>query len=433
MSVSTCCSSPTGPSAAGGGAAGTGSCGGLGHGSGGRRGGGRRLGLLVVLDRGDLGLRRVDRRRVLEVDDQLLVLGRLRRRRPRPRPASPSASRCSGRAWPPRRWRDRLPARGGSARGPRPDSAGARTTRRARCGPWRARPGCPRPPGPTPASRGRRRGPGRRPGSAPGYSAPFVNSRRVTAVSTSGATAASALSRFISWTRTRREEQPRRLGVGVERERLLRGPDGLRALAHLELRLGHQPQALARARRRLEHGHRGRRILLREQRAHEVALRLDVVGRKLERLLKDLRGLVVRAALQEHRPDQAVLHHGLVLLVGGAVEVRQPDLDPQVGGIDLRHLLVDGDRVGDPVVLLVVVGEDLVLAPGVLDQALLVVEVGEPVVHLEPGGVDLVDLLVDRDRLEEEPVLRIEVGDPLEIRESSRRAGSSGRTGPPPC
>jgi hypothetical protein len=50
------------------------------------------------------------------------------------------------------------------------------------------------------------------------------------------------------------------------------------------------------------------------------------------------------------------------------------------------------------------VREDLVLAARILNETLLVVEVGQLVVDLEPGRVDLVDLLEDRDRLQEEPV-----------------------------
>ena len=118
-------------------------------------------------------------------------------------------------------------------------------------------------------------------------------------------------------------------------------------------------------------------------------------------------------ALQQHRADEPVLHDRLVVLAGGAVEVGETDLDPEVGRIDRRHLLVHGDRVRNPVVLLVVIREHLVLAARVLDETLLVVEVGEAIVDLQPRRIDLVDLLVDRDRLEEEAVLRVEVGDAL--------------------
>ena len=211
------------------------------------------------------------------------------------------------------------------------------------------------------------------------------------------------------------QEQTRRFRIRVQGQGLLGGPNRIRTLPHLQLGLGKQGQALGGAGSRLENRHGGVGVLLREQRANQVLLRFHVVGRQLERLLKDLRGLVVGAALQQHRSDQAVLHHGLVLLIRRAVEVRQPDLDSQVAGIDRGHLLVDRDRVLQLVVLLIVIGEDLVLAPGILDEPLLVVQLGELVVDLELGRVDLVDLLVDRDRLQEEAVLRIEVGDAREI------------------
>ncbi len=211
------------------------------------------------------------------------------------------------------------------------------------------------------------------------------------------------------------EEHPRRLGIGVELERLLRRPDGLGALPHLELGLGKEREAVRRPGSGLQDGHGRIGVVLGEKRADEVLLRLDVVGRELQGLLKDLGGFVVRPPLEEHVADQAVLHDGLVLLVGGAVQVGQADLNLYVRRIDRRHLLVHADGIRHPVVLLVVVGEDLVLAPGVLDQPLLVVEVGQLVVDLELGGVDLVDLLEDRDRLQEEAVLGVEVGDPGEI------------------
>ena len=279
--------------------------------------------------------------------------------------------------------------------------------RRARRGPSRGPPGCPQPRAPAPASRAPRRGAGRPPESARGSSAACANSRRATAASHGRRDHGDRAVRAPApASRSRHRKTPRRLGVGVELEGLLGRPHRLGPLAHLELRLGEEREALGRAGRGLQDGHGRVRVVLGEQRPDEVLLRLDVVGRELEGLLEDLRGLVVRSALQQHRADQAVLHHGLVLLVGGAVEVREADLDAHVGRVDRRHLLVDGDGVGDPVVLLVVVGQDLVLAAGVLDEALLVVQVGELVVDLELRGVDLVDLLEDRDRLQEEAVLR---------------------------
>ncbi len=211
------------------------------------------------------------------------------------------------------------------------------------------------------------------------------------------------------------QEDPRRLGIRVELQGLFGRPDRLDALPHLELGLGEEREAVRRTRRGLEHRHGRVGVVLGEQGAHEVLLRLDVVGRELQRLLEDLRRLVVRPALEQHVPDQAVLHDGLILLVRGTVEVRQAHLDAHVVGIDGGHLLVDVDGVRQPVVLLVVIGQDLVLAPGVLDQALLVVEVGQLVVDLELGRVDLVDLLEDRDRLQEEPVPGVEVRDPREV------------------
>ena len=62
------------------------------------------------------------------------------------------------------------------------------------------------------------------------------------------------------------------------------------------------------------------------------------------------------------------------------------------------------------------------MAPRVLHEALLGVQVAEAVVDLQARGVDLVDLLVDRDGFQEEAVERADLGDACEIRD---------RIGPP--
>jgi hypothetical protein len=159
---------------------------------------------------------------------------------------------------------------------------------------------------------------------------------------------------------------------------------------------------------------RGGRVLLRDERPDQVALDAGVGGRQLERLLKHRGGLVVRAAPEQHRAEQNVLHERPVDLVARAVEVGEADLNPQVVRVDGGHLLVGGDRLVVLPGLEVMVREHLILASRVLGQSLLVVQVGEAVVDLEPGRVDLVDLLVDRDRLQKKAVSRVEVGDPGE-------------------
>src|SRR4029077_14464233 len=62
-------------------------------------------------------------------------------------------------------------------------------------------------------------------------------------------------------------------------------------------------------------------------------------------------------------------------------------------------------------VLEVIVSENLVLALCFHGKALLAREIGELGVDVELGRVELVDLLVDRDRFEEEAVARVVIGD----------------------
>ena len=61
--------------------------------------------------------------------------------------------------------------------------------------------------------------------------------------------------------------------------------------------------------------------------------------------------------------------------------------------------------------LLVVVRQHLVLGARLVDQPLLVVELGQLLVDLQPRRVELDDLLVDRDRLDEETLRRVLLGD----------------------
>jgi hypothetical protein len=211
-----------------------------------------------------------------------------------------------------------------------------------------------------------------------------------------------------------RELDAARLAAGVERQTLLGRAHGLRGLARLELRLREEREPLRGRRRFLQHRDGRGRVPLGEEGTHEPSLDFSVAGDELERLLEDGDRLVVGAALRERAADDAVLRDGMVDLPVGSEQVGQARLNLQVGWIDRGHFLVGRDRVLGPVVLQVMVGQHLVLAARVLRQALLVVEVRELLVDLEASRVDLVDLLVDRDRLQEKAVLGVEVGDPCE-------------------
>ncbi|MBK9088495.1 MAG: hypothetical protein IPL90_05405 [Holophagales bacterium] len=79
------------------------------------------------------------------------------------------------------------------------------------------------------------------------------------------------------------------------------------------------------------------------------------------------------------------------------------------------HLLVDPDRAAEVVLLEEVVGEDLVVALRLHPELLLDVELRELLVDVEARRVELVDLLVHRDRPDVEAVAGVELGDAQEI------------------
>ena len=124
-------------------------------------------------------------------------------------------------------------------------------------------------------------------------------------------------------------------------------------------------------------------------------LAVDVEGPlvDLHRLRPGGRCEIISAAMA------TVLAHRLVGEALLLVELGQ--LHPRAGvvGLELGHPLVDRQRRGGVVVLDVVVGEHLVLGARLVDQPLAVVQLGQPLVDLEPDGVELDDLLVDRDAL----------------------------------
>jgi hypothetical protein len=109
--------------------------------------------------------------------------------------------------------------------------------------------------------------------------------------------------------------------------------------------------------------------------------------------------------------DDAVLPHRLFDQLLLVVDLRQLDVVGRVLRLKLHHLLVDGDRRRRVLVLDVVVRQHLVLGARLVDQPLLVVELGELLVDLQPRRVELDDLLVDRDRFDEEPFGRVLLGD----------------------
>ena len=195
---------------------------------------------------------------------------------------------------------------------------------------------------------------------------------------------------------------------------------GVRHVAVGERGLGRQEEQRDRARRGLERAAQRRPRVLRaaggQEDRHERPQDLGVVRRHLERLLVDLDRLVDGPALAQEGRDDGVFLQGVDLAAGLGVEVRQLHVKLDVRRIRLDHLLVDPDRTDGVVVLRVVVRENLVLALRFGGQALLGVELGEPFVNVEARRIQAVDLLVDRDAAEKEPVAREVLGDLREIR-----------------
>ena len=109
--------------------------------------------------------------------------------------------------------------------------------------------------------------------------------------------------------------------------------------------------------------------------------------------------------------DRDVLVDRLARAALAGVQVGELAADLEIAGIDLRHLLEDVAGLARLAPLDVLVDDDLVVALGLGHEALLRVEVGQAQVGLRRGGVELVDLAPDGDRLQEEAVLGVEVGD----------------------
>ncbi len=160
--------------------------------------------------------------------------------------------------------------------------------------------------------------------------------------------------------------------------------------------------------------HRGSEQLRRRTRVagvldpqHRVGDEAEVLGVDLDRPLVDPHRLLDTAVLQHQLGDGAVGAQRLVPQLPLLVQLGELQMVRRVVGLELDHLEedVDGRRV--VVVLEVVVAQHLVLGARLVDQALLVVERGEALVHRQPRRVELDDLLVDRDRFDQEAVFRV--------------------------
>ncbi len=209
------------------------------------------------------------------------------------------------------------------------------------------------------------------------------------------------------------------LVVGLDGLRLADERLGLLLVAGGEGGLGREEEERHGPRRGLERlrevGARLSDLSRLEQHRDEAPEYLAVVRPDPERLLVDLLRLVGGPPLAQEAGDDGVFLQRLARPPRLRVQVGQLHVKLDVLRLGLDHLLVDADGPDDVLVLGVVVREDLVLALRLDRQALLRVELGEALVDVEARGVELVDLLVDRDRLQEEAVARIVLGDPGEV------------------
>ncbi len=147
------------------------------------------------------------------------------------------------------------------------------------------------------------------------------------------------------------------------------------------------------------------------QTEHRIRDESDIAGFGLDRLGVNLRRLFDLVVAQHQVGDQPVLGERLLGQLLIVEELGELDVRRRIVGHQDRHLLQHADRRSRVVVLLVVVDEHLVLGARLRDQALLVVELRQPFVDREARRIELDDLLVDRDRLDEETVVRVAVGD----------------------
>ena len=152
-------------------------------------------------------------------------------------------------------------------------------------------------------------------------------------------------------------------------------------------------------------------VLLDDVDPGQLAAQPHALGVDPQALLQDLEGLGQVALPVQLVRDRDVLLDRLLRVAVAGVEVGELAPHLEVGRIDVRHLLEGVARLADLPALDVLVDHDLVLALGLDHEALLRVEIGQVDVGVEGARVELVDLLPDRDRLQEEAVPRVELRD----------------------
>ena len=148
---------------------------------------------------------------------------------------------------------------------------------------------------------------------------------------------------------------------------------------------------------------------------------LQVVGREREDALGELDVLVAPLVLPEVGGGAVVELEGLGAPVGLGVEVAETLAGEDVFRVEVEeppeHVEVAPLVAG----LLEGRGHRLELVRGVVEEAQLLVEAGQLLVHPDVVGGELGDLLVDRHRLEEEALLAVDLG---HLVEGAGRAGA---------
>jgi hypothetical protein len=205
------------------------------------------------------------------------------------------------------------------------------------------------------------------------------------------------------------------LAVLIDARDLAVDADGLRVL----------PQHVERTRKQLERGHvlrvgleadlqlaeRALRVVALEVHLGDLARDCDV-GPVKQQALGDLQIVVHAPLLTEQVGTSLELLRSLFRALHLAERLGVLDADGDVLGVELRHAAQRRDGLVQVSGARIVCGHLLVRGERVAHQVELLVHARELQLGVDAGGVQLQDLLVDRDGLQEEALVRVLRGDP---------------------
>jgi hypothetical protein len=140
-----------------------------------------------------------------------------------------------------------------------------------------------------------------------------------------------------------------------------------------------------------------------------------VVGLVPDEPLADLDEIVHAAAGAQRLGGLGELDHRLADHLLLRVELGELDARGDVLGVELDQLADGGERLLGLALAVVKRGDQLVLLHRVREQPELAVDLGQLDVHLDEARIELEDLLVDRDRLQVEALVAVELRH-LEVR-----------------